>query len=120
MSNNNFFQNEELKTLIKQYINIFGQTEDLITNLSNILLEYFDNVNAFDNSKEDIMLYVTENQDKLLGTILEIKCNGLSANSSGGNSVFYPTMKEFRTDKKMANSFDECLEIQNAALGLAI
>lgn len=70
--------------------------------------------------KENIMLYVTENQDKLLGTILEIKCNGLSANSSGGNSVFYPTMKEFRTDKKMANSFDECLEIQNAALGLAI
>jgi len=59
MSNNNFFQNEELKTLIKQYINIFGQTEDLITNLSNILLEYFDNVIAFDNSKENIITFIT-------------------------------------------------------------
>ena len=58
-NNNNFFQNEELKTLIKQYINIFGQTEDLITNLSNILLEYFDNVIAFDNSKEDIITFIT-------------------------------------------------------------
>jgi hypothetical protein len=69
--------------------------------------------------KEDIMLYVTENQDKLLDTILEIKCNGLSTNSSGGNSVFYPTMKEFRTDKNTANSLEECIEIQNAALGLS-
>ncbi len=68
--------------------------------------------------KEDMMLYVTENQDKLLGTILEVKCNGLSSNSNGGNSVFYPTAKEFRTDKIIANSFEECLEIQNGVLGL--
>jgi hypothetical protein len=68
--------------------------------------------------KEDMMVFVTENQDKLLGTILEIKCNGLSSNSNGGNSVFYPTVKEFRTDKTEANSFDECLTIQNGVLGL--
>jgi DNA ligase-1 len=68
--------------------------------------------------KEDIMLYVTENQDKLLGTILEVKCNGLSSNSNGGNSVFYPTAKEFRTDKTEANTFEECLAIQNGVLGL--
>ncbi len=68
--------------------------------------------------KEDMMLYVTENQDKLLGTILEVKCNGLSSNSAGGNSVFYPTAKEFRTDKTVANSFEECLAIQNGVLGL--
>lgn len=68
--------------------------------------------------KEDMMLYVTENQDKLLGTILEVKCNGLSSNSNGGNSVFYPTAKEFRTDKTEANTFEECLAIQNGVLGL--
>jgi hypothetical protein len=68
--------------------------------------------------KEDMMAYVTENQDKLLGTILEVKCNGLSSNSNGGNSVFYPTVKEFRTDKTEANSFEECLAIQNGVLGL--
>ena len=68
--------------------------------------------------KEDMMSYVTENQDKLLGTILEVKCNGLSSNSNGGNSVFYPTAKEFRTDKTEANSFEECLAIQNGVLGL--
>jgi hypothetical protein len=68
--------------------------------------------------KEDMMLYVTENQDKLLGTILEVKCNGLSNNSSGGISLFYPTAKEFRTDKTEANSFEECLAIQNGVLGL--
>ena len=68
--------------------------------------------------KESTMLYVTENQDKLLGTIVEIKCNGLSKNSNGGNSVFYPRVTEFRTDKTEANSFEECLEIQNGVLGL--
>lgn len=64
------------------------------------------------------MKYVTENQDSLLGTILEVKCNGLSSNSSGGNSVFYPSAEEFRTDKTEANSFEECVEIQNSVLGL--
>jgi len=67
---------------------------------------------------ESLMEYVTENQDILLGTILEIKCNGLSSNSNGGNSVFYPAVVKFRDDKDTANSFDECLEIQNAVLGL--
>lgn len=67
---------------------------------------------------EKMMQYVTDNQDKLMGTILEVKCNGLSSNSKGGNSVFYPTALIFRDDKDTANSFEECVEIQNAALGL--
>jgi hypothetical protein len=68
--------------------------------------------------KENMMVYVTENQDSLLNTIVEIKCNGLSSNSNGGNSVFFPAFKEFRTDKTEANSFEECVEIYNAAMGL--
>lgn len=67
---------------------------------------------------EELMDYVTENQENLLGTIIEVKCNGLSSNSKGGNSVFYPALSKFRDDKDTANSFEECVEIQNAALGL--
>ena len=58
-NNNNFFLNEELKNLIKQYIDLFGQAEDLLQNLSNILLEYFYNAIAYENAKEDIMKFIT-------------------------------------------------------------
>ncbi len=68
---------------------------------------------------EKLMEYVTVNQDKLLGSIIEIKCNGLSTNSKGGNSVFYPVLSDFRDDKHEANSLEECIEIQNAKLGLS-
>lgn len=68
--------------------------------------------------KEDVMAFVTENQDKLMGTILEVKCNGVSKNRNGGHSVFYPTASKFRDDKNEANSLEECLDIDAAAKGL--
>lgn len=68
--------------------------------------------------KEKTMDYITENQDTLLGTIIEVKCSGLSNDSSGNYSLLYPTFKLFRDDKAVANSLEECIEIQNAALGL--
>jgi len=68
--------------------------------------------------KEAQMAFITENQDKLLGTIAKVKCNGLSSNKSGGNSVLYPVLKELRDDKLEANSFDECFEIDLGAKGL--
>jgi DNA ligase-1 len=68
--------------------------------------------------KEDKMKYITENQNSLLGTIAVVKCNGLSSNSSGGNSLFYPSLIEFRDDKLEANSFDECVDIDAGAKGL--
>jgi hypothetical protein len=67
---------------------------------------------------ENMMCFVTENQDKLIGTIIEIKCNGISSNSKGGYSVFYPALTDFRNDKTVANSLEECFEIQNSKLGL--
>ena len=69
---------------------------------------------------EKLMEYVTDNQDKLLGTIIEIKCNGISTNSKGGYSVFYPSLSDFRDDKSEANSLEECFEIQNSKLGLTV
>lgn len=69
--------------------------------------------------KEDLMKEITENQDKLLGTIIEVKCSGLSFDNTGAYSLLYPAFKHFRDDKRVANSLEECIEIQNAALGLS-
>lgn len=68
--------------------------------------------------KEDLMKEITENQDNLLGTIIEVKCSGLSFDNTGAYSLLYPAFKHFRDDKNVANSLEECIEIQNAALGL--
>lgn len=68
--------------------------------------------------KEDLMKEVTENQEQLLGTIIEVKCSGLSFDNTGAYSLLYPAFKHFRDDKTVANSLEECIEIQNAALGL--
>lgn len=67
---------------------------------------------------EKLMVYVTDNQDNLLGSIIEVKCNGISSNSNGGYSVYYPALSDFRQDKSEANSLEECLEIQDSILGL--
>lgn len=69
--------------------------------------------------KEDLMKEITENQDNLLGTIIEVKCSGLSFDNTGAYSLLYPAFKHFRDDKGNANSLEECIEIQNAALGLS-
>jgi DNA ligase-1 len=69
--------------------------------------------------KEDLMKEITENQESLLGTIIEVKCSGLSFDNTGAYSLLYPAFKHFRDDKGTANSLDECIEIQNAALGLS-
>jgi DNA ligase-1 len=70
--------------------------------------------------KEDLMVEITENQENLLGTIIEVKCSGLSFDSTGAYSLLYPAFKHFRDDKSEANSLDECIEIQNSAIGLTV
>ena len=69
--------------------------------------------------KEDLMKEITENQENLLGTIIEVKCSGLSFDNTGAYSLLYPSFKHFRDDKGTSNSLEECIEIQNAALGLS-
>jgi DNA ligase-1 len=69
--------------------------------------------------KEDLMKEITENQENLLGTIIEVKCSGLSFDNTGAYSLLYPSFKHFRDDKGTANSLEDCVEIQNAALGLS-
>lgn len=64
---------------------------------------------------EEEMDYVTDNQDELLGTILEIKCSGISHDRDGNFSVMHPVYKTPRTDKTVANTLAECIEIDEAA-----
>jgi len=63
--------------------------------------------------KEDTMKYVTANMDRLKGTIVSIKCNGIT-NTAKGYSTMHPSIVELRTDKKIANSLEECLAIEKS------
>ena len=67
---------------------------------------------------EAIMKYVTENQDKLFGTIVEIKCCGLSQNSDGEWSTLHPSVVELRDDKDTCDSLESAQEIEAMAKGL--
>jgi ATP-dependent DNA ligase len=68
---------------------------------------------------ESMMKFITENQNKLLNTIVEVKCSGLSQDSEGNYSVLHPVFKLFRDDKSVANSLNECIQIDRAAMGLS-
>ena len=61
---------------------------------------------------------VTNRQEELLGTIVEIRCCGLSKNSKGENSTDHPSVVELRTDKDTCDDFNACIEIENMAKGL--
>ncbi|MDA3779470.1 MAG: hypothetical protein PF487_04490 [Bacteroidales bacterium] len=64
---------------------------------------------------EEKMDYVTENQEELLNTILEIKCSGISQDRDGNYSVMHPVYKKPRTDKTVANTLAECIVIDKAS-----
>ena len=64
---------------------------------------------------EDDMYYITENQDVLLNTIVEVKCSGLSQDNKGNYSVLHPVFKHLRTDKTIANTLQECIEINESS-----
>jgi hypothetical protein len=64
---------------------------------------------------EDDMEYITTNQDKLLNTIVEVKCSGLSQDSRGNYSALHPVFKLLRTDKTIANTLTECIEINKSS-----
>lgn len=63
---------------------------------------------------EDQMEYITANQEALMGKIVEMKCSGLSQNSKGEYSTLHPVFKMFRTDKDVANTLAECIEINKS------
>jgi DNA ligase-1 len=68
---------------------------------------------------EDLMVYVTENQEEILDTVIEVKCNGVSSNKQGTYSVFYPSFSKFRKgEKTKADSLEDIIQNENMVKGL--
>ncbi|MEI6880406.1 MAG: hypothetical protein WCK82_03690 [Bacteroidota bacterium] len=70
--------------------------------------------------KEDMMVYITENKDKLMGKILKVKCNGLSKDKEGNYSLLYPSFVEVRDDKNTCDSLESIKNIENMVKSLTI
>jgi hypothetical protein len=64
---------------------------------------------------EDDMEEITRNQDKYLGTIAEIKCNGVSITDKKYSLLHPRYIKSRIGDKDIANTLEECLEIHKAS-----
>lgn len=67
---------------------------------------------------EEMMQDITNRQEELLGTIVEIRCCGLSQDSNGNWSTQHPSIVELRTDKDTCDSLESCIEIENMAKGV--
>jgi hypothetical protein len=68
--------------------------------------------------KEDMMKYITENQEKLMGTIVECKSSGISQNKSGEYSMLHPRVSKLRDDKSSCDTLESIKEIEAMAKGL--
>ena len=64
---------------------------------------------------EDDMDFITNNQNVLLNTIVEVKCSGISQDNKGKYSLLHPVFKMLRTDKSTANTLNECIEIAKSS-----
>jgi len=70
--------------------------------------------------KEADMKYITDNKDKLLGSIIEVKCSGLSNDSTGAHSLMYPAFKGFRDDKNIADSLNDIIANEKMIKGVTV
>ena len=68
---------------------------------------------------ESTMTWITQNQHKLMGTIVSMKCCGLSHDNEGNYSTLHPVFKSIRDDKHDADSLEKILEIEKMAKSLA-
>ena len=67
---------------------------------------------------ESLMQHITENQESLMGTIIEVKCSGLSHDSNGNYALLHPVFKQLRDDKDTCDSLESIMAIENMAKGL--
>jgi ATP-dependent DNA ligase len=66
-------------------------------------------------SEED-MLDITQRQEELLGTIVAVKCSGISKDSNGNYSLLHPVYKGLRIgEKSIADTLAECIEINKSS-----
>lgn len=90
--------------------------------ISSLIAESSDGFVVTDPSgmKESEMIYVTENQDKLLGTIVQCRCCGLSKNKAGNYALLHPSVVTFRDDKNTCDSLESIREIENMVKTLIV
>ena len=65
------------------------------------------------------MTYITNNQKDLMGSIVEMKCCGLSKDNEGNYSTLHPVFKILRDDKETADSLDQIVSIEEMAKSLS-
>lgn len=63
---------------------------------------------------EAMMADITERQEELLGTVVQIRCCGLSQTERGW-STQHPSIVELRSDKMTCDTLESCIEIENMA-----
>jgi len=68
---------------------------------------------------EAMMADITERQDELMGTIVQIRCCGLSQTDKGW-STQHPSIVELRTDKDSCDTLESCIAIENMAKTLNV
>jgi len=68
---------------------------------------------------ESDMKFITENQEELLGKIVEVKSCGISQDSEGNYSLLHPVFLKIRDDKDKSDSLEDIIENDNMAKGLS-
>ena len=68
---------------------------------------------------EEMMAYITEHQEELMHSIVQVRCCGLSQNSKGEWSTQHPSIDELRPDKKTCDTLESCREIEEMAKTLS-
>lgn len=68
---------------------------------------------------ESMMTWITQNQSELMGSIVTVKCCGLSHDNAGNYSTLHPVFKSIRDDKDEADSLEKIIEIEEAAKTLS-
>ena len=112
----------KLKLEVDVDLEIVGYTEGKGKNAStfgSISMQTRDGLLKVDVSgmTDDLRLYVHLNRDKLLGTIATVCSNDVTKTEPA--SLFLPRLVELRTDKTVADSFEEVVaQFENAKLGL--
>jgi hypothetical protein len=67
---------------------------------------------------EAMMADITERQEELLGTVVQIRCCGLSETERGW-STQHPSIVELRSDKNTCDTLESCIQIQEMAKSLS-
>lgn len=67
---------------------------------------------------ESTMTWITQNQSDLMGSIVTMKCCGISHDNEGNYSTLHPVFKSMRDDKHEADSFEKIMEIESMAKSL--